>query len=450
MYRKALATLSAWRADPHRLPLIVRGARQVGKTWLLKEFGRADYASLAYVDCYDNEQLSALFATDFDIPRLIQGLELAANQRIDAEATLIVLDEVQETPRALTALKYFQERAPQYHIAVAGSLLGVALHEGTSFPVGKVDFLDLGPMTFAEFLTATGDERFAALLAEPDDTLIETFHQTLLDRLRKYFVVGGMPAVVSQYAREQSLTSVRAAQQAILDAYEQDFSKHAPGELVPRLRELFRSVPAQLARENKRFFYSQVAAGGRGRSHEAALLWLSDAGLVARATRVNNPRLPLRAYEDQSLFKLFCLDVGLLGALGKLPTQTVLAPDDVFREFKGAMSEQFVFQELVAQGVEPHYFSRDDSKGEIDFLVQLGTDVVPIEVKAGQNVRSKSLSAYVAAHQPKLALRLSTLPRKAQDRILNLPLYQVGHLADLVGLGLAERGQQSGDLGAVH
>jgi len=433
MFREAMESLMTWKASSKRKPLVVRGARQVGKTWLLKEFGRTAYRSMAYVDCYDNEQVQTLFATDFDIPRLIQGLELASGERIQPETTLIVLDEVQEVPRALTSLKYFQEKAPQYHIIVAGSLLGIALHEGTSFPVGKVDFLDLAPMTFNEFLRATGDERYGQLLRtpNPDWTLIEAFHPTLMDRLRKYMVVGGMPEVVGFYVSENSLLGVRSVQQAILDAYDQDFSKHAPVVLVPRLRDVFRSVPKQLAKENKRFIYSQVAQGARAKSHELALRWLDDAGLVARVTRVNNPRLPLQNYEDQRLFKLFCLDVGLLGAMAKLPIETVLAPDDVFREFRGAMTEQLVFQEMVAQNLEPHYFARDDSRGEIDFMVQLGTDVVPIEVKAGQTVHSKSLTAYAAAHKPRLALRLSGLPRRVQDSIVNLPIYMAGELATM-------------------
>jgi len=432
MYRDALEALVAWQKSPQRKPLVLRGARQVGKTWLLKEFGRTHFDAVAYVDCYDNQQLSSLFEADFDISRLIQGLEVAADHRIEPASTLIILDEVQEVPRALTALKYFCERAPQYQIAVAGSLLGMALHEGTSFPVGKVDFLDLRPMTFTEFLRATGDDRFATLLAapNPDYALITTFHPTLVERLRRYQIVGGMPGVVDKYVKEESLLGVREAQQAILDAYDQDFSKHAPSEMVPRLRELFRTVPAQLAKQNKRFLYSQVAPGARGKSHEAALWWLCDAGVVSRATRVNNPRLPLRAYEDQRIFKLFCLDVGLLGAMAKLPVQAMLL-DDELREFKGALAEQYVYQQLLASGIEPHYFARDDSRGEVDFIVQLGSAVVPIEVKAGQAVRSSSLSSFIATHHPALAIRLSALPYKLQDPILNLPLYLAGQLARL-------------------
>jgi len=431
MYRDIIDALKAWKSSPDRKPLVLRGARQVGKTWALKEFGRICFDSTAYVDCYNNEQLAALFAMDFDIPRLVQGLELASNQRIDPETTLIVLDEVQEVPRALTSLKYFCEQAPQYHIAVAGSLLGVALHEGTSFPVGKVDFLGLGPMSFSEFLRATGDERYANMLASPDHDLIGVFHMTLLDRLRKYMVVGGMPAVVADFAREQSMLGVRDVQQSILDAYDQDFSKHAPADLVPQLRDILRVLPTQLAKDNKRFFYNQMGAGARAKTHEQAMLWLVDTGIVGKATRVNNPLLPLRAYEDQRLFKLFSLDVGLLGAMSKLPVETVLAPDDVFREFKGAMAEQFVFQEMVAQQIDPHYFSRDDSRGEIDFMVQLGTAVVPIEVKAGGNVRSSSLTSYVSTHKPNLAIRFSTLPYKQQDVITNMPLYLASQLADV-------------------
>jgi predicted AAA+ superfamily ATPase len=429
-----MTDLEAWQASQSRKPLILRGARQVGKTWLLKEFGRTRYESLAYVDCADNEQMAGLFARDFDIPRLIQGLELAADQRIKPGATLIVLDEVQETPRALTALKYFRERAPEHHIAVAGSLLGVAMHAGTSFPVGQVDFRDLTPLTFSEFLAATGDERFAALLdaPEPDFAVIEPFHAQLMEKLRVFMTVGGLPEAVTDYAETHSLLGVRDIQRAILDAYDQDISKHAPTEIVPKCRSLFRSLPAQLATENKRFFFSHVGPGVRSKTHDLALSWLTDAGQTRKVTRVNRPGLPLSAYANDNFFKLFALDVGLLAALSRVPAETMLSPDALFREFHGALAEQLVCQELVARGAEPFYFARDDSRGEIDFIVQSGSAVVPIEVKSGTNLAARSLTNFVAQHRLDHAAKVSALPYRASSAtVVNVPLYLAGRASQL-------------------
>ncbi|MDR0416483.1 MAG: ATP-binding protein, partial [Propionibacteriaceae bacterium] len=389
----------------------------------------------AYVDCADNEQMADLFARDFDIPRLVRGLEVAAGQRIEPGTTLIALDEVQAVPRALTALKYFRERAPEHHVAVAGSLLGVALREGVSFPVGQVDFLDLAPLTFAEFLAATGNERFATLLeaAEPDFALIEPFHAQLMDRLRAYMTVGGLPEAVADYAESRSLLGVRDLQRAILDAYDQDISKHAPAEIVPKCRSLFRSLPAQLAEENKRFFFSHVGPGVRAKTHGLALSWLTDAGHARKVRRVNRPGLPLSAYANDSFFKLFALDVGLLAALSRVPADAVLSPDALFREFRGALAEQLVCQELAAGGAEPYYFARDDSRGEIDFIVQSGGAVVPIEVKSGANLAARSLANFASQHGLGQAVKISTLPYRANAAaaVVNVPLYLAGRAPDL-------------------
>lgn len=419
--------LVSWKNSSHRKPMVVRGARQVGKTWLMREFGRLSYESVVYVNMDGNETMQRLFDLDYDISRIINGLEIASGAVIHPGSTLIILDEIQEVPRALTSLKYFYENAPEYHIVVAGSLLGVALHEGTSFPVGKVDFIDLYPLCFIEFLRATGDDSYADLLTAPskDVELIETFAPKIIDALRKYYITGGMPEVVDRYVHDGNLLATRQVQEAILNAYEQDFSKHAPNNIVPRLREVWNAIPAQLAKENKKFIFRQVREGARGREYNDALVWLQDTGLATRVTRVNKPGLPLIAYEDRGIFKLFCLDVGLLGAMSGLNPQIILDGDRIFEEFKGSLAEQFVFQELTVLGVEPHYFANDASRGEVDFIIQRDNEVVPIEVKSGVNVRARSLSAFVEKYSPNHAIRLSMKPYRHGRVIEAIPLYMI-------------------------
>ena len=304
MYRIAMEQLLKWKSNTRRKPLIIEGARQVGKTWLMKEFGKQAYDSTVYINFDSNSQMSALFAADLDVKRLIFGLELYSGQKIDPDHTLLIFDEVQEVPRALTSLKYFCENAPQYHIICAGSLLGIALHEGTSFPVGKVDFLKLYPLSFKEFLMATGKERYAELLNSGDFSLITSFKQTYIDALKYYYFVGGMPEAVQCFAEDSDFAEVRVIQKRILAAYEQDFSKHAPNEIVPKIRMLWNSIPSQLAKENKKFLYGLVREGGRAKEYETAIMWLIDCGLVHKVSRVNAAGIPLKAYEDLKAFKL--------------------------------------------------------------------------------------------------------------------------------------------------
>ena len=324
MYRIAMEQLLNWKSNTRRKPLIIEGARQVGKTWLMKEFGKQAYADTVYINFDSNSRMADLFSADLDTDRLIMGLELYAGRKINPENTLLIFDEVQEVPRALASLKYFYENAPQYHIVCAGSLLGIALHQGTSFPVGKVDFLKLYPLSFSEFLMATGNERFAELLKNQDYEMITSFKQTYIDALKHYYFVGGMPEAVQSFAESKDFNEVRAIQKRILAAYEQDFSKHAPNEIVPKIRMLWNSIPSQLARENKKFIYGLVREGGRAREYETAIMWLSDCGLVHKVSRVNAAGIPLKAYEDLKAFKLFIVDVGLLGCMTGLRQRTLL------------------------------------------------------------------------------------------------------------------------------
>ena len=344
MYRFAMETLFRWKNKKNRKPLIIEGARQVGKTWLMKEFGTQAYEDTVYINFDSNSQMASLFAADLNVERLIMGLELYAGHKINSENTLLIFDEVQEVPRALSSLKYFYENAPQYHIVCAGSLLGIALHSGTSFPVGKVDFLKLYPLSFREFLTATGKEQFAELLAGQDYPMITSFKSTYIDALKQYYFVGGMPEAVQSFSIEKDFNEVRDIQKRILAAYEQDFSKHAPNEIVPKIRMVWNSIPSQLAKENKKFIYGLVREGARAKDYETAILWLSDCGLVHKVSRVNAPGIPLKAYEDLKAFKLFLVDVGLLSCMVGLRQRTLLDGNDAFTEFKGALTEQYVMQ----------------------------------------------------------------------------------------------------------
>ena len=346
MYRIAIEKLYRWKESKYRKPLIIEGARQVGKTWLMKEFGREAYADTVYINFDSNSRMAGLFASDLNTERLIVGIELYAGKKIDPGQTLLIFDEVQEVPRALSSLKYFCENAPQYHIMCAGSLLGIALHEGSSFPVGKVDFLSLYPLSFREFLMATAGERFAELLDRQDYPMITAFKQTYVDVLRQYYFVGGMPEAVRCFAEDRDFPAVREIQKHILAAYEQDFSKHAPAEIVPKIRMVWNSIPSQLAKENKKFVYGLVREGGRARDYETAIMWLCDCGLVHRVGRVNAAGIPLKAYEDLKAFKLFLVDVGLLGCMTGLHQSILLDGNDLFTEFKGALTEQYVCQQL--------------------------------------------------------------------------------------------------------
>lgn len=429
MYRIAIEKLYKWKNSKRRKPLIIEGARQVGKTWLMKEFGEQAYADTVYINFDSNSRMADLFSADLDTDRLIMGLELYAGRKINPENTLLIFDEVQEVPRALASLKYFYENAPQYHIVCAGSLLGIALHRGTSFPVGKVDFLKLYPLSFSEFLMATGNERFAELLKKQDYEMITSFKQTYIDALKHYYFVGGMPEAVQSFAESKDFNEVRAIQKRILAAYEQDFSKHAPNEIVPKIRMLWNSIPSQLARENKKFIYGLVREGGRAREYETAIMWLSDCGLVHKVSRVNAAGIPLKAYEDLKAFKLFIVDVGLLGCMTGLRQRTLLDGDDLFVEFKGALTEQYVCQQLkTIEDLGVYYYTNDRGSCEIDFVVDTGEQIVPIEVKAETNLRAKSLKTYRERFEPELSVRTSMADYKKEDWLLNLPLYAIENI----------------------
>ena len=432
MYRMAMENLLAWKQSRRRKPLIIEGARQVGKTWLMKEFGRQAYGDTVYINFDSNARMAELFASDLDTKRLVLGLELYAGRKIDPENALLIFDEVQEVPRALAALKYFCEDAPQYHIVCAGSLLGIALHRGTSFPVGKVDFLKLYPLSFQEFLMAIGKKQFSELLDQQDFSMITSFRETYADALKQYYFVGGMPEAVESFAENQDFNEVRQIQKRILAAYEQDFSKHAPNEVVPRLRMLWNSIPAQLAKENKKFIYGLVREGARAKDYETALLWLSDCGLVHRVSRVNAPGIPLRAYEDMKAFKLFVLDVGLLGCMTGLHQRTLLDGNALFVEFKGALSGQYVCQQLkTLTDLELCYYTNDRGNCEVDFVVDTGGRVMPLEVKAETNLRAKSLKTYREKFSPELAIRTSMADYRKEDGLVNLPLYAIGQIGSL-------------------
>lgn len=432
MYRIAIEKLFKWKESKYRKPLIIEGARQVGKTWLMKEFGRQAYQDTIYVNFDSNSKMAELFASDLNTNRLIMGLELYAGRKIDPNNTLLIFDEVQEVPRALTSLKYFCENAPQYHIVCAGSLLGIALHQGTSFPVGKVDFLKLYPLSFKEFLMAIDKERFAQLLDEKDFEMITNFKKTYINAMKQYFFVGGMPEAVRNFAENKDFNEVREIQKRILTAYEQDFSKHAPNEIVPRLRMLWNSIPSQLAKENKKFIYGLIREGARAKDYEIALMWLSDCGLVHKISRVNTPGIPLRAYEDLKAFKLFFVDVGLLGCLAGLSQHTLLDGNDLFVEFKGALTEQYVCQQLkTLEELHVYYFTNDRGSCKIDFVVYTGQSIVPLEVKAEVNLRAKSLKIYQEKFSPEIAIRTSMADYQKEEWRVNLPLYAIDQFKDV-------------------
>lgn len=427
MYRKLLEELKAWKNDVHRKPMIIRGARQVGKTWLMKEFGRTCYEKCVYISMDENEIMEDVFRDAFDIKRIITALEIEAGFQIEPENTLIIFDEVQEIPRALKSLKYFCENAPQYHVMAAGSLLGVALHEGTSFPVGKVEFCDLYPMDYQEFLLACGEDGLAELLESGDYKLITSFKNKYIDLLKFYYYVGGMPEVVSTYVQTNDLKKVRRIQNRLLGAYENDFSKHAPAEIVTRIKMLWNSIPTQLAKENKKFIYGLVREGARAREYEVAITWLIDCGLIYKINRVKKPDFPLRAYQDFQAFKLFVLDIGLLGAMSRLSAKMILQGNRLFEEFKGALTEQYVLQQLKENPeIDIFYWSSDTATAEVDFLVQTEEDIIPIEVKAEENLSAKSLKSFYNKYRPQLSIRTSMSDYREQEWMVNVPLHMVG------------------------
>ncbi len=430
MYRKAIEDLHKWKNKENKKPLIIRGARQVGKTWLMKEFGNIAYTDTVYINFENNPQMAGLFAADMKIDRIITGIEIYNGRKIDPQNTLLIFDEIQEVPAALTSLKYFNENAPQYQIVCAGSLLGVALHPGTSFPVGKVEFLDLYPLSLTEFMLAMQKGQFADLLKNGDLDMATTFKQEYVDLLKHYYYVGGMPEAVQNFAENRDFNSVRDIQQRILTAYEQDFSKHAPSGKVPRIRMLWNSIPSQLTKENKKFIYGLIKEGARTKDYEMSMLWLTDCGLVHKVQRATKPNLPLKAYEDLKAFKLFLVDVGLLSCQVRLGQTVLLEGDRLFNEFKGALTEQYVLQQLkTVKELGTYYWTNDRGSAEIDFLLDTGTEVIPVEVKAEKNLKAKSLKTYCEKFKPKTAIRTSMSDYKKEDWLTNIPLWAIEIIA---------------------
>ena len=432
MKRSKLDELINWKNSASRKPLIIRGARQVGKTWLMKEFGSAQYEQTVYLNFEKNNRLKSLFAGDFDIKRIIIAMQAESGVTINPDNTLLIFDEIQAVPEAITSLKYFCEDAPQFHIVAAGSLLGIALHSQVSFPVGKVNFMDLHPMSYTEFLDATGEARLVEILNKNDWKLITVFKNKYLEMLRHYYFVGGMPEAVKRFSEDQNFNEVRSIQKQILNAYEQDFSKYAPSEIVPRIRLVWNSIPAQLAKENRKFIYGMIRQGARARDYELALAWLSDCGQVHRIYGLTKPALPLKAYEDRNAFKLFLVDTGLMSAMVDIDAKTLLEGNAVFTEFKGALTEQYVLQQLVSlDRYVINYWSAARSTAEVDFVIQYEGLVIPIEVKAKENLKAKSLGVYRDKFNPKLAVRTSMSDFRRQDWLVNVPLYGISRLEAL-------------------
>ncbi|PIQ35295.1 MAG: ATPase [Bacteroidetes bacterium CG18_big_fil_WC_8_21_14_2_50_41_14] len=433
MKRSGILKLIAWKNSSTRKPLIIRGARQVGKTWLMKEFGSSQYQQTVYVNLEKNKRLHSLFNDDFSINRIIVALQAESGLTINAENTLIIFDEIQAVPEAITALKYFCEEAPEYHIITAGSLLGVAVHTHTSFPVGKVEFMDLYPLSFLEFLDANGESTLVEILHGADWKLIAAFKAKFIEFLRYYYFVGGMPEPVLAFLKDSNFAEVRKIQYQLLEAYEHDFSKHAPIEIVPRLRMVWNSIPAQLAKESSKFVYGLLKKGSRAKDFEMAISWLEDCGQVHKVLRVNKPYLPLKAYEDISAFKLFLVDIGLLSAMGAIDAKTILEGNLIFTEFKGALTEQYVLQQLSgSDNFTINYWSAERSTAEVDFVIQYQGLVIPIEVKAEENLQSKSLKVYREKYDPKFSIRVSMADYREQDWMTNLPLYAVSELEALL------------------
>lgn len=425
MERSIYSNLKKWKESPTRKPLILQGARQVGKTYILKEFGAHEYSEVVYINCDDNNDMQNMFV-DYDVDRIIRSLSAISGVSIKPSTTLLILDEIQEVERGLASLKYFCEKAPEYHVAVAGSLLGITLHEGTSFLVGKVDMLYMYPMDFEEFLLAMGKEQLVELLRSNSWAALTPLRGMLTELLRQYYFVGGMPEAVKAYVERGDIWEVRSIHSKIIDAYRNDMSKHAPKQQVQRINMVWNSIPSQLARDNKKFIYGALRKGARANDFEIAIQWLVDSGLVHKVHRISKPVVPLKFYEDMSSFKLFLLDCGLLGALSETPPEQILIGDNVFEEYKGAFTENYVLQQLKSL---PHtfvyYYSNDNSTLEIDFVVQHDTHIIPIEVKAEENLRAKSLRQFVTDNPGLHGVRFSMSDYREQDWLTNVPLWAV-------------------------
>lgn len=425
MHRLAIRELAKWKTKRNRKPLILKGARQVGKTWLMREFGKKYFSQVAYVNFDNNDKMRAVFEEDYDIDRILMAINIETKVPIIPEKTLIIFDEIQEAPKAISALKYFCEEAPEYAVVAAGSLLGVAIHEGVSFPVGKVDILTLEPLNFREFLMAVGETQLAELLEKKEYKLIAAFRSKYIDWLKKYYYIGGMPEVVVEFLETKDFSVVRQLQKNILDLYESDFSKHTGESILPRIRMVWNAIPMQLAKENKKFFFGKIKEGARAKDFEIAIEWLLDCGLIKKVYRVTKPGMPLKAYIDLPAFKIYLLDVGLLGAMSDLDAESILEGNEVFKEFKGALTEQYVLQQLVSDTVYCPYYYSESAHNEIDFIVQKGKNIVPIEVKAEENLRAKSLRVYCGKYNPEYAVRTSMSDYREEEWMVNIPLYAV-------------------------
>ena len=426
MERSIIEQLKEWKNSPLRKPLILAGARQVGKTYILKEFGKREYKHVAYINCDNNPDVAGLFAEDYDMKRVLLVIGALTGQPIIPGETLIILDEIQELPKGLSALKYFCEDAPEYHVAVAGSLLGVALHRGESAPVGKADIIRLFPMSFEEYLMARGEEQVLKILLSKDWTTISLLHEKLTKLLREYYFVGGMPEAVTTFLETNDANQVRRVQENILFLYRSDMSKHVSAEEATRIGMVWQSIPSQLAKENKKFVYGAVRKGARAKDFETAIQWLVDAGLIYKVSRVREVGIPLKFYEDVNAFKLFLLDVGLLGAISEMEPAQMLMSNNAMTESKGAFTENYVLSQLeTLSGIATYYYSREDSRLEVNFVVQHQGHVIPVEVKAEENLKSKSLKAFMDKHENLHAVRLSMSPYREQDWLTNYPLYAV-------------------------
>lgn len=422
MRRKIYQQLLKWKENKDRKPLMLLGARQVGKTWIMQHFGEREYKKVAYVNCDDEPRMKQLFDLDYNMERILMALQAITSVKVTPGDTLIILDEIQEIPRGLHSLKYFCEKAPEYHVMVAGSLLGVTLGKGESFPVGKVDMLSMYPMDYEEFLEATGNEGWIDILHSKDWALIDMMMPKMVELLRQYYFVGGMPGVVSKFVENADLQQVRTLQQAILDAYGRDISKHTSASESTRIRQVLSSLPAQLAKENKKFIYGAIRKGSRAKDFELAIQWLLDAGIIYKVNRIKEPKVPLKFYEDFDAFKLFLLDCGLLACMSAAPIDQMLVGDNVFTEFKGMFTEQYVLQQLKVIGFTPYYWSNSKTPSEIDFVIQKDSRVIPIEVKAEENVRARSLSQFVKDNRGLKGLRISMKGYVDQEWMENIPL----------------------------
>jgi len=435
MKRHIYDKLVAWKneADDKRKPLILEGARQTGKTWLARELGRCEFESLVEVNFEDVEEMKTLFEADFDIDRILMAIQSATGKKVVAGKTLLFFDEIQHARRGLLALKYFKDKAPQYHVVAAGSLLGVIDHQDDSFPVGKVSFLSVYPLSYEEFLSALGREELVDMLHSQDWVAINAFGGKYIELLRQYYYVGGMPEVVKTFVEEKDYRSVRKVQLSLLKSYNRDFSKHPPKEIVKRMALLWNTIPSQLAKENRKFVYTAIRSSARARDFETSIQWLCDAGVVYKVTRVIAGELPLAGFEDADAFKLYTLDIGLHGAMSGLDARTLISGDDFFKQYKGALTEQFILQQLqLMEETEIHYWSPDTGIAEVDFVLQSSGQIIPIEVKAEQNLRAKSLVEFIKRYAPSMVIRTSMAPYERGEKVVDLPLFAISLLPELI------------------